>query len=345
MQKTCSPETIYNEILRAIPDAKRYVLWNFKCLVEYSCSLTGSSKWENDFKSYLVSKDGLDSQSALSSAQENLALFILYKLSSKLGNDVENYKEIRDFECDCCKEVTEFYKKIHNWLTDFICEPLPKTPAKYHLRHPNKDIIFKGDTMTSVFTPLKEYIKLKSGIQSTSSKTEDWGEYWLNNIYTINLSENAGDFIRWGYSFSNFLPVPQGFNTGRSNFGKWDSWDLILNQIYQWYLDNSPNNSLTKTNDHALEKLFKNKDTIFHCAEWLKGFSSWENFIKQNYMQSFLSPDGQPKKFFENHTLDYGLPKTLDEYEEFFETASTCIRKRGAVINYHLEMNDIIRLP
>lgn len=263
-----------------------------------------------------------------------------YRLSRKLSNE-----KLRNIELDCCLGATELYKTAYLWLNDFTCEVLPEATEKYQLRHADKNILFKGDTMTSVFTPIKEYIKLKYGIASTltpldkcAKPTDDWELYWLENRYMIHLSDFANEFIYWGYSCANFLPVPQGFNAGRSNFGKWDSWDLTLNQIYQWYLDNPQMSH--QTNDSTLEELFKyaqnTKDTIFYCTEWLKLFHSWENFVEQNYMQSFILPDGHPKKFFQNHTLEYGLPKTLEEYEEFFKNAVSCIKERGDSINKYL---------
>lgn len=270
--------------------------------------------------------------------------FCMYRLSAhlKTGNDKIAAK-IKGFECDCCQEVTEFYKGAYVWLKNFDCEPVARRSEKYQLRHGNT--IFKGDTMTSAFTPVKEYFKLKYGIKKTTSKTEDWEEFWLNILWEaafgkgretkdiVHFPNDVGEYIYACYCCANFLPVPQGFNTGRSNRGKWDSWDLTLHQIYLWYLDNpDPQNTCT-VNNQALEELFQyasnREDTIRHCAEWLTGFGSWESFVDQNYMQSFLLPDGSPKKFFKNHTLEHGLPKTEDEYKEFFANAVSCITERG----------------
>lgn len=159
--------------------------------------------------------------------------------------------------------------------------------------------------------------------------------YWLKHIWEIELSDAAYSFISNSYFPANFLPVPQGFNTGRSNFGKWDSWDLTLNQIYQWYMDNPQMND--PTNDCALAEMFIHAQNKY-CTEWLKNFHSWKNFVELNYMRSFLLPDGRPKRFFVNHTLEYGLPKTIDEYEEFFQSVVICIEKRGDDMNKHLYM-------
>lgn len=321
------------ESVHKISDAKSSILSNFFHLLELL----------EDFSDY----PELEKYSKLISApffigtwKNMLVGLSVYRLSRKLSNE-----ELKNFECDCCRGVTTLYKTVYQWLVDFICEPLPETTVKYQLRHADKNMLFKGDTMTSVFTPIKEYIKLKYGLTNTHSlicsntkPTDDWESYWAENIWHIDISKSANEFIYRGYSFANFLPVPQGFNTGRSNFGKWDSWDLTLAQIYQWYLDNPKTNG--RTDDCALEKLFKHAqnrdDVILHCTQWLKNFYSWENFVEQNYMQAFILPDGRPKKFFKNHTLEYGLPKTLEEYEEFFENVNSCIEERGDSINKYL---------
>ena len=116
----------------------------------------------------------------------------------------------------------------------------------------------------------------------------------------IQLSSNAGLFLELGHTLGNFIPVPLGFNVGRSNFGKWDSWDLTLFQIYKWYSDNSQENEYY--NNQALERLFTNdrnkQSTVLNCQEWLSTFRTWNDFVKENYLQSFVDRNGVPKQFF-----------------------------------------------
>lgn len=337
-------EEEYEQRIRDVYDSKTSILSNFNFLLDYAETFyhlpeelkKGWSLMENYYKHHM----------------RTFISFCLYRLSGNLKAKSDKITaRISDFECDCCQGVTKFYKTAYRWLDNFVCEPLTPTSEKYHLCHEN--IIFKGDTMTSVFTPLKEYFKLESGVRCTSSETEDWYTFWLNNMWEAEFGEPrettvsirfpyfVTEFICACYCPANFLPVPQGFNAGRSNYGKWDSWDLTLHQIYQWYLDNPSSQRTYTTNDQALMKLFKyassKEDTIQHCTEWLIGFGSWENFVEQNYMQSFLLPDGSPKRFFENHTLEYELPKTLNEYEEFFKNAVSCITERGNIMNKSLD--------
>lgn len=127
------------------------------------------------------------------------------------------------------------------------------------------------------------------------------------------------------------MPVPPGFNVGRSNYGKWDYWDLTLCQIHQWYMDNPINSEYV--NNRALDILFdndRNKQTsILNCQMWLKSFETWERFIQQNYMESFVDKNGVPKRFFKSHSLNNPLPTTIKEFEEFFKTVNECIMIRG----------------
>ena len=57
----------------------------------------------------------------------------------------------------------------------------------------------------------------------------------------------------------------------------------------------------SQTDNRALEKLFKctrnTEVAVSYCTEWLKSFHSWENFVEQNYMQSFSSAGWTSKKF------------------------------------------------
>ena len=103
------------------------------------------------------------------------------------------------------------------------------------------------------------------------------------------------------HSIGNFIPVPRGFNTGRSGeYAKWDSWDLTLAQIFQWYTDNS--DMTTICNHGALERLFtyaKNKESaIQYCEAWLQLFETWENFVKENYLEAFVDKKRSAEEIF-----------------------------------------------
>lgn len=257
--------------------------------------------------------------------KKNLIKFCIYKYSSHLSDD-----NLKNFDCDVYFDITDSYKKTYRWLNGYTCQKQQKS-VKYELVHGNS--VFRGDTMTSIWTVLKEYIKLKTAVYKITDN-DSWENFIIRNINNIKISNHCGRFIQLGHSIGNFIPVPPGFNVGRSNWGKWDSWDLTLTQIYQWYVDNRTSGNYI--NNNALERLFANdryrQSTVENCQNWLRSFGTWENFVRGNYLESFLDRNGIPKKFFKKHSLDYPLPCTLQECEEFFRTANECIENRGKTI-------------
>lgn len=267
--------------------------------------------------------------------KKNLLKLNLYKLSGQL-----DVRHIREFDCDSCEDVTEVYNKAYKWLNDYNIEKQRNKTVKYELV--KDDVYYRGDTMTSPLTPLKRYFVLQGFDEKTIRKNFD--DFVLDNISNINISENASNFICNTHSIGNFFPVPQGFNTGRSNFGKWDSWDLVMRQIYLWFQDN-PNISV-QTNNIALTKLLSNSknvgDAVDHCVQWLKNFSDWKDFVNGNHLNSYVDSKGKPILFFKNHSLENPLPNTLEEMEEFFKNANNCILKRGIEVDKKLNSDSEI---
>ena len=267
--------------------------------------------------------------------KKNLLKLNLYKLSGQL-----DVRHIREFDCDSCEDVTEVYNKAYKWLNDYNIEKQRNKTVKYELV--KDDVYYRGDTMTSPLTHLKRYFVLQGFDEKTIRKNFD--DFVLDNISNINMSENASNFICNTHSIGNFFPVPQGFNTGRSNFGKWDSWDLVMRQIYLWFQDN-PNISV-QTNNTALTKLLSNSknvgDAVDHCVQWLKNFSDWKDFVNGNHLNSYVDSKGKPILFFKNHSLENPLPNTLEEMEEFFKNANNCILKRGIEVDKKLNSDSEI---
>lgn len=262
-----------------------------------------------------------------STARQNLQRFLIYKLSYYLDDS-----DLKQFDCDVCEEMTTSYLKTYHWLDGYRSEQQPSTAVKYEVT--NGDITYRGDTMTSAWIPIENYIQLKMSGQ-IKMQGNMWELYFLRNMEKVRLSPEAGHFLQLTHSIGNFIPVPRGFNTGRSGeYAKWDSWDLTLAQIFQWYTDNS--DMTTICNHGALERLFtyaKNKESaIQYCEAWLQLFETWENFVKENYLEAFVDKKGVPKKFFPGHSLENPLPKTLKEYETFFQTVNKCIEQRGKQI-------------
>ena len=182
-----------------------------------------------------------------STARQNLQRFLIYKLSYYLDDS-----DLKQFDCDVCEEMTTSYLKTYHWLDGYRSEQQPSTAVKYEVT--NGDITYRGDTMTSAWIPIENYIQLKMSGQ-IKMQGNMWELYFLRNMEKVRLSPEAGHFLQLTHSIGNFIPVPRGFNTGRSGeYAKWDSWDLTLAQIFQWYTDNS--DMTTICNHGALERLF-----------------------------------------------------------------------------------------
>ena len=260
-------------------------------------------------------------------SRQNLQRFLIYRLSASMNDN-----DVKKFDCDVCKEMVAFYLKTYHWLNGYRSTLQPSATTKYEVT--NGSVTYRGDTMTSAWIPVKNYIQLKMP-GPYQRKEGKWELYFLRNMEKIELSPEAGRFLQLTHSIGNFMPVPSGFNTGRSGlYANWDSWDLTLTQIFQRYADNSDMPEIC--NHGSLERLFfysRNKESaIGHCEAWLKLFGTWENFAKENYLEAFLDKNGVPKKFFPGHSLENPLPKTLEEYETFFQTVNKCIRARGTLL-------------
>ena len=94
-----------------------------------------------------------------STARQNLQRFLIYKLSYYLDNT-----DLKQFDCDVCEEMTTSYLKTYHWLDGYRSRQQPQMTVKYEVT--NGDITYRGDTMTSAWTPIKNYIQLKMTGQS-----------------------------------------------------------------------------------------------------------------------------------------------------------------------------------
>lgn len=61
--------------------------------------------------------------------------------------------------------MVELYKEVYTWLENFLCEKQSETDIKHNIYFSDKDKnVFIGDTLTSIWTSLKNYINLKTGV-------------------------------------------------------------------------------------------------------------------------------------------------------------------------------------
>lgn len=292
----------------AIYDTK-YILLN---MIEFIRDFYGSKGVENLINYINYYNNESDCNKAA------LERFLIYRMSARSTSTF-----IRNADCDSLEIVIKDYKRLYPWLKSFEVRE-QSYENKYELYN-DENIIFRGDTMTSAQTSLKRYLYMKLGINDLPNNI-NFEEFIFNNIQYLDISENCANFVSYMYCHGNFIPVPQGFNVGRSNAGRWDYWDLTLDCLYQWYLDNS--NEIKNDNDGALEKLFSHSPeknriwAIDNCKRWLKMFDGWEDFINQNYLKCWVDSDMKPLILFKNHSFEYPVPETLDELEGLFKNAS-----------------------
>lgn len=256
---------------------------------------------------------------------EKIALerYLIYKLTAE-----STVKFIKNADCDSLEVVVRDYKKIYPWLKSFKVRE-QQFENRYELYNAY-DYVLRGDTMTSIQTTLKKYLYLKLGIKEFP-KNISFERYIFNNLQYLDLSFSCGLFIESMHCFGNFIPVPQGFNVGRSYFGITDYWDLTMECLYKWYLDNSSGNH----NDKALELLFKHanvkyKQAIINNTKiWLNMFHDWNDFLKQNYLYCYVDENTlEPLYLFDGHSFEHPVPETIEEIEELFIRASNFAHNR-----------------
>jgi len=266
-----------------------------------------------------------------------LEILYYYKLNAnKLGID-----------CDVSKEVILLYKKYFSYLKNATIRN-QKNKGTNKIYKDKYELIlgedvFRGDTLTSITTLLKQYVRLyypelllngniKKEFLINATNDMIWWHFFVTHVQKgkIILSENLKEFILVYHTLGNLSPVPaEYFNISRSNFGKWDSWDITLTFIYNWY-------NAKPEDDSALEKMFSySKDsqkdqTLKNTKKWLNMFKTWEEFIIANHFQPFvyiLEKDviGIPKLFYANHTYDNPIAKIKDEVDELDVFLGNCV--------------------
>lgn len=206
-----------------------------------------------------------------------------------------------------------------------------------------------GDTMNSVTTTLNHFPSecgnslkkmtchyLSLGADDASFErdltSELWGEYWETGQEAI-ITDMLHDFLKVWHTIGNFIPVPLGFNRGRYQTTR-DYWDLTLLAIYKWYHgeDDAIKNLITDRSQDASNYAVNN------TIKWLSDFQrdgkpSWQTFVEENYMQSFVESDrdtyGMPKELWPGHFSSDFMPYQIDELESFFTNATQWITERS----------------
>lgn len=164
-------------------------------------------------------------------------------------------------------------------------------------------------------------------------------EEFCKIIYST-ISGDAKNFLNNYMTAGNYLCIPGNtysgvsFNTARSNGGKWDTVDLFLWKIYQYY----------HTGDKKyIEMIFTSNQTQLaqDFMRWVHdfGITCWNEFITIHCLQDFVESCGDGK-YGKPISLKTGnpieeinggydpIPKNLEECETFFKTASKRIPLR-----------------
>ena len=252
----------------------------------------------------------------------------------------------------------------------------PKSIMKQRGKRPNYEISvdggrLRGDTLTSALLLVKLYLgclwekidgdeelkrirKYKDFYElfpSISSKkipaapVDTWEVYCSrhSDIIWKVMDEEAKNFLKDYNMFGNYMCIPgnayqgQSFNTLRSNYGKWDTVDILLIKLYAYYhyADASYLESIFKTTQSEI----KNELTD-ETMKWLAGFENWQDFVDTNALQPFLDETslipislktGNIIKIDEIKTYD-PIPKTYDEFLKFFSEVSKRIVLRNECI-------------
>lgn len=157
--------------------------------------------------------------------------------------------------------------------------------------------------------------------------------------------EAVYEYVHVNDTLGNFIPVPKSFNAPRYNSTK-DFWDLTLWGIYKFFNEKGDLSDIiseTKSKEEGEEDNC-NEGAIGCCQEWLKNSfgepgkdnGSWDNFVKQNFMQDFVNQEGshygKPKELWMGHfggSVILGGDERCAQYTEFFTNASALIHARS----------------
>ena len=273
------------------------------------------------------------------------------------GNPVLRLLEYRlmkgNVDCDVSELTMTVFQNKFEYLSNHKLKPTTK-PNLYRLELQSGAEV-RGDTMTSFHTSFKEYLKLfhsdlldekgqipRAEWLNASAETHDWTRYAkkLIGMDKLDLIPEMQRFIEVYHTIGNLTPVPENFNVERSNFGRYDYWDLTLLAIYHWYCKSSQLyiDDVELSGRDLLYKMFRgNKTSIQKTEQWLVQFPTWNEFVVKNYFQDFVSKDDQsnysePIMFWEGHSFDRPIPELKEDMLLFLSNVTKMITARGKKI-------------
>lgn len=249
---------------------------------------------------------------------------------NKIFNDNKNYDNFNSYE------KMLFYKRSANRL-HIDCDVSLRMMIIYALAFPyvldngrklkenyihhysfvnGKTFDYRGDTMNSFKRITDCYLSF--------CESED-----------IKNSDSFKRFVELNHTIGNFIPVPfksidynhsLSFNVKRNSTLK-DYWDLALDKIWKWYLNNE---------DQYLKELLGDDNELMQMVkEWLSIFGAgqegWKNFVDRNYLGIFVDENDKPIQFWLNHSENV-MPTTIEQCNSFFDKVSRMIEFRGIEI-------------
>ena len=209
-------------------------------------------------------------------------------------------------------------------------------------------ICTSGDTMNSWKTTWKEmFAPHKSRLQqcgrlSGLKKVRSWSIRASMLAYSaekeefqqiINACPGAENFLNACYTLGNFLPIPPQFQSRGTSSLK-DYWDLTLVCIYNYYMQKGHPVDMEEFHHPIIGKPYTlewmvGAKNLAQCEEWLSFFPSWKDFVKKNFLESFVEDSyGPPKPLWKEHFTGPVLPKE-GQLQDFFTNAANWIEKRG----------------
>lgn len=251
---------------------------------------------------------------------------------------------------------------MHEWLIHPTIQKQEGYARKYEIKN-GSGTIYRGDTMTSAWPFIKEYLtrlwfetpdsdkKFKPLFERHDKNTikvpdDKYSEryLWLKDyfydqiisnkefleIIEDRISKEARAFLDNYHKPGNMIICPKKFNKERaSGFqASFDTVDRMLWAIYNYF----------QTNEKKyLEKLFKEKDeSIKNFEKWMDeaNITKWSDFVEDNLLDDFVEDEtqiplsmktGKPIEDSEDYDP---MPKSLNEFEEFFSNLNQKIKAR-----------------
>lgn len=264
-------------------------------------------------------------------------------------------------DCDVSLAAIVTYGLMHEWLIHPTIQKQEGYARKYEIKN-GSGTIYRGDTMTSAWPFIKEYLtrlwfetpdsdkkfkllfdRYKEGIikvpdEKDSERYKGVKDYLYDQIISNEefleiiegrISKEARAFLDNYHKPGNMIICPKKFNKKRAGYqARYDTVDRMLWAIYNYF----------QTNEKKyLEKLFNKKDeSIKNFEKWMDeaNITKWSDFVEDNLLDDFVEDEtqiplsmktGKPIEDSEDYDP---MPKSLNEFEEFFSNLNQKIKAR-----------------